>query len=70
MILILPRLLSRLEGKEKGDLELHLGFRFLNLHKILYLIWSLKFCLKEMNVCKNLTKTKSFLGKSSILHES
>lgn len=40
MILTLPRLLSRLEEKEKGDLELHFGFRFLTIHKVLFLIWS------------------------------
>lgn len=78
MILILPKLLSRLEGKEKEDLQLQFGFRLLNLHKILFLIWPLKLYLKEMNVCNNINekldqktkKPKSFLGKLSLLHES
>lgn len=42
MNLIPPRLLSSLEDKEKGDLELHFDFRFLTLPTILFLIWSLK----------------------------
>lgn len=77
MVPILPRLLSRLEGKEKEDLQLHFAFRFLNLHKILFLIWPLKLCLKEMNVCNNIIEKldqktndpKSVLGKLSLLHE-
>jgi len=30
------------QDKEKGDLELHFGFRFLTLPTILFLIWPLK----------------------------
>lgn len=42
MILIPPRLLRRLDDKEKEGLELHFGFQFLTLPTIIFLIWPLK----------------------------